>query len=261
MSSRADLQFQIGRLILTFDDLHLTAGVGHHQLAIPFSHSATWLAQEDNTANVSVILTARVHATTTGMRWIDDAPARVFTVRGYPVPDELVVGLTDAQLLAVDAERRDGPLRLQLDLVGTLLHVPGGVHPTMNTTLTLITQPEAWLKNLDQIGGDLGILIRVPSPLTDPGGVPVAPPSAGEAALASRAQATARLRQARTQLSNGQYENSVATCRLVLDSLALLAPLPDAKSVFAKSARDRTQDERWGHPAQHPQLAPRRPPR
>lgn len=31
----------------------------------------------------------------------------------------------------------------------------------------------------------------------------------------------------------------------MLDSLALLAPLPGAKSVFAKSAQDRTQDERW----------------
>lgn len=154
MPYRVDLQFQQGRLILTFGDLRLTAGVGLHQLAFPFSHSATWFEQDANTANVSVILTARVHATTTGVRWIGDVTSRVFTVRCFAVPDELVVGLTDAQLLALDAERRDGPLPLQLDLVGTLLHLPGGVHPTMNTTLTLITQPEAWLKNLDRIGSD-----------------------------------------------------------------------------------------------------------
>jgi hypothetical protein len=244
MSSRADLQFQIGRLILTFGDLRLIAGVGHHQLAFPFSHSASWLGQ-DSIANVAVILGARVYSTTTSMRWVGDVASRVFTVRSFGVPDELVVGLTDAQLLALDAERHDGPLRLQIDLTGTLVHVPAGVHPSMDASLTLITQPEAWLKNLDQIGSDLGILIRVPSPLTEPGAIPTPPTGAGQVAVASRSQATARLRQARTEVGNGQYENSVATCRLVLDSLGLLAPLPSAKSVFDKKAQDRSQDERW----------------
>jgi hypothetical protein len=169
----------------------------------------------------------------------------VFTLRGYEVSDELVVSLTDSQLFALDAERRGDRLQLQLTLTGTLLHVPATVHPSMEQQITLFIQPAVWLQQLDQLGGELGVMIRVPSPLTDPGAVPQ--PSAGpnDPALSSRSQAVARLRQARQEIVNGQYENSAATCRLVLDSLALLTPLPAAKAVFDKRPHDRSQGERW----------------
>jgi hypothetical protein len=202
MSDRVDLPFQIGRLILVFGDIRLTPGVGQHQLAFPFTHSAAWL-EHDTTANSAVLLGARLYSTAAGTKWVGDVPSRIFTTPGYQVSDELALPLTDSQLFALDAERRNGDLRLQIDLTGTVLHVPGGIHPSMDAQLSLFVQSAAWLKCLDQVGSELGITIRVPSPLVDPGAVPPLPPSAGAQAVASRAQATARLRQARMELTNG----------------------------------------------------------
>jgi len=241
MGDRADLQFQTGRLILVFGDIRLTPGVGQHAMGLPFTHSASWLMGD--TAACSVMLSARVYSTNVGMKWVGEVSGRVFTTRAYEVSDELVLGLSDSQLVALDAERQDDRLQLIVNLAGTLIHVPPDVPPNVETQLPLSVSRETWLRSLDQIGKEVGILIRVPSPLTDKGGgVPLA---AGDPAIASKAQATARLRQARTEISDGQYENSVATCRLVLDSLGLLAPLPGARAVFAKVTSTRTQAERW----------------
>jgi hypothetical protein len=182
-------------------------------------------------------LSARVYAGNTGMKWVGAVPGRVFSVRGYEVSDELVVSLTDSQLLALDAERHGHYLELIINLVGTMIHVAPGVYPSSETQLTLFIQAETWLKNLDQVGSELEIIIRVPSPLTDPGAVPPPTSRPGDPALASRAQAVARLRQARGEIRSGQYENSVATCRLVLDSLGLLGPMPSAKTVSTRSHR------------------------
>jgi len=61
----------------------------------------------------------------------------------------------------------------------------------------------------------------------------------------SLAQAAARLRQARAELRDGQWEHSVATCRRVLENIARLVSVPTAASMDDVSAQKRTQDQRW----------------
>jgi hypothetical protein len=93
------------------------------------------------------------------------------------------------------------------------------------------------------VGTEVGILLRVPSPLTDSSTTP--PPAASAEDAASLAQATARLRQASAELRDHQWEHCVATCRRVLENLARLVDLPLATVVSKIKAEDRTQDERW----------------
>ena len=241
MGTRRDLRFETGSLIVMFGDMRLIAGVGQHQLVLPLCHSASWLEQESNTSS-AVLISARVYAVNTGMRWLGEAASRIVGARGFELSDDLVLSVSDSQLLALDADRRGDSLRLTVDIRATLLQAAPGIHAVATTQVDLSMQSETWLRNLDQIGTELGITIRVPSPLTDPGAGP--PPSGlGDATVGSRAQVAARLRRARSEIADGQYENSVAICRLALDGLRLLIPpTPSATSV---KPRDRTQAQRW----------------
>ncbi|MEU8073071.1 hypothetical protein AB0B20_25270 [Micromonospora sp. NPDC049151] len=89
----------------------------------------------------------------------------------------------------------------------------------------------------------MGVLLRVPSPLTDSALTP--PPAASDKDAASLSQAAARLRQAQAELRDQQWEHCVATCRRVLENISRLVSIPSAKQVFAVPADSRTQDQRW----------------
>lgn len=86
-------------------------------------------------------------------------------------------------------------------------------------------------------------MLRVPSPLTDSALQTSSPNSTDDAA--SLAQATARLRQARGELRDHQWEHCIATCRRVLENVARLVALPAASDVFRIRPEDRTKDQRW----------------
>jgi hypothetical protein len=88
--------------------------------------------------------------------------------------------------------------------------------------------PRARWMELNQAGAEVGVLVRVPSPLTDSAYPP--PPAASHEDGASLAQASARLRQARANLRDQQWEHCVATCRRV-ENIFQMVSLPSARSV------------------------------
>jgi hypothetical protein len=99
-----------------------------------------------------------------------------------------------------------------------------------------------WIELLDGVGRAVGITLRIPSPLTDPG---IAAKSVNDPTVASLTQAAARLRDARRQLRDQQWEQSVATCRKVLENVAMINPMPTSKEVNAVAPRSRDKRLRW----------------
>ncbi|MFI5950396.1 hypothetical protein ACIA8B_22800 [Micromonospora chalcea] len=100
-----------------------------------------------------------------------------------------------------------------------------------------------WLELLNQAGTEVDVLVRVPSPLTD--SALTTPPASSNEDAASLAQATARLRQARAELRDQQWEHCVATCRRVLENISRLVNIPSSRSVSNTPADQRTPDQRW----------------
>jgi len=186
-----------------------------------------------------------VWCTNRGMTRVADLAPQIVALRDFPTPELLSFPLTTEQVLALDAARLDGALQLDLKLSAALIGPRAGAHGQVHSEAPLRIEPEHWLRQLDGLGAELSLMLRVPAPLTDPGAV--GPPPAGPTApaAASRGQAVARLRQARQELRDGSYETSVRTSRLAMDSLDMLNPLPPAKPLHAKQSDQRDQAERW----------------
>jgi hypothetical protein len=233
--------YPLGNLPLSLGDAHLTPGYGAHKMTIPMDVAGTWLTGDDPRAASSALIMGTVTTEQPSYRWLAGTESQVVALRGYPVREELVLDLADEQLIALERARGRGDVVLRLDIRVTLLAVQG-VHPVAQEQLTYRISAGRWLELLDQVGSEVGVLIRVPSPLTETSLEPA--PAATGKDLASLAQATLRLRQARAELRDGQWEHSVATCRRVLENLALLMEMPKAGPLFATKPDDRTQAER-----------------
>jgi hypothetical protein len=176
------------------------------------------------------------------MRAIGPIAARAMTVRGWEVPQSIDVTLTDDQLIGLEATRRDHEdVELVIDLQTTLLGVPTGVHPTATSQTRLGIRWQRWLEVLDGVGAAVGIVIRVPSPLTDA----ATREGAAQENEPSLVRATTRLREARSALRENDFERCIRTCRAVLENVKLLCPPVSAAVVDKTPARQRTQDQRW----------------
>lgn len=232
----------LGQAHFSFGDVHLTPGVANHRLVLSAQATGTWLDAEDPQANTQVLLTGTVWLEQPSFRWVAGVETQVVTLRSYSAGEELVVSLTDDQLICLERDRGQGDLALRLKLQATLLAPPDGVHPVVNEELPIRIPRNHWLELLDQTDVEVGVLVRVSSPLIDPA---LTPPAASDDDAASRSQATARLRQARAELRDQQWEHCVATCRRVLENISRLVSIPSAKQVFSVPADSRTQDQRW----------------
>jgi hypothetical protein len=168
---------------------------------------------------------------------------QVVTLRGYPLGEELIVSLSDDQLICLERTPGRDDVVLRLKLQATLLAPPDGIHPMAQEELPVRIPRTRWLELLDQAGAEVGVLVRVPSPLTDSALTP--PPAAFEEDAASLAQATARLRRARAELRDQQREHCVATCPRVLENISRMVSLPSARSVADTPAVQRTREQRW----------------
>ncbi|WP_143101904.1 hypothetical protein [Amycolatopsis marina] len=205
--------------------------------------TGTWLDPQDPESNAQVLLTGTVWTEQPSFRWVAGLEARVVTLRGYAAGEELVVSLADDQLIGLERARGQDDVALRLKLQATLLAAPSGVHPAGHEELPVRIPRTRWQELLDQAGAEVGVLVRVSSPLTD-AALDLLPAASDEAA-ASLAQAAARLRQARAELRDQRSEHSVATCRRVLENISRLVSLPSAKSVAETPAARRTQEQRW----------------
>lgn len=235
--------FPHGQVHVAFGDVSISPGVGTHRLVLPMKITGTWLDPAQPQANAPVLLTGTVWTDQPLFRWLTGLEAQTLAIRGYQASEELVVSMSDDQLIALERARGEDDLVLRLKLQATLLRPEPEVYPVADEEASVRLHRARWLELLDHVGSEVGIVVRVPSPLTDPGSLP--PPTASADDAASLAQAAARLRQARAELRDHRWEHSVATCRRVLENLERLMTLPPTGRVFSEKAENRTQDQRW----------------
>ena len=233
----------LGQIHMVFSDAHMTPGSGAHRLVFPVKVTGTWLDPDGPTSIAAALLVGTVWTGQPYFRWLAGLEPQVVTLRRFPADEELVVSMSDDQLIALERARGEDDVVLIVKLQATLLSAHEGVHSIGPQNATLRISRTRWLDQLDQVGSEVGILLRVPSPLTD--SPTELPPAASAEDAASLAQATARLRQARWELRDHQWEHCVATCRRVLENLAHLAEMPSATAVFKIAPEARTQAERW----------------
>jgi hypothetical protein len=212
-------------------------------MTVPLQVAATWLSNEQPTATTPVLLIGSVWTDLPYFRWLGGVEPQVVALRGYPVGEELALSISDEQIIALERARGDGDVSLTIKLQVTLLASGEDVHPVVEEDVRLRIPRARWMELLDQVGSEVGILVRVPSPLTD--SALERPPTTSDEDAASLTQAASRLRQARAELRDGQWEHCVATCRRVLENVGRIVNLPTAKSVASVPAEQRTQDQRW----------------
>lgn len=240
----ASLRFPpLGQIHMAFGDVHITPGYATHRVVLPVKITGTWLDPEAPTSNTAALLVGTVWTSQPYFRWLAGLEPRVLTVRGFAVGEEVVLSLSDEQLIALERARGQDDIVLNLKLQATLLPPYEWVHPISEEETSFRISRTRWLELLDQVGTEVGILIRVPSPLID--SASELAPAASAEDTASLAQATSRLRQARAELRDHQWEPCVATCRRVLENVARLVRLPSATALSKIKPVDRSQDQRW----------------
>lgn len=232
----------LGQIHLALGSVHLVPGAGSHRLTLRAKVTGSWLAADDPAALAQALLTGAVWIDQPSF-WVGGFEPEVLTVRGYQVSEELILSLSDDQLIAMDGARGDGDVVLRLDLQATLLGADPSVYPVNRQQAQFRIPRSMWLELLDRAGAAVAITLRVPSPLADAALALQSGASVDDAA--SLVQATTRLRQARAELRDHQWEHCVATCRRVLENLDRLVKFPPAGPLFKLAADQRTQDQRW----------------
>jgi hypothetical protein len=235
------LRFSISQqLTLTAERLALTPGVGGQDLVLYITATAQWLDKNSSNSNAPLLVSAALDVGA-GLKRLSYSQPHILTVYGFRADDDLWFPVTTEQLIALDGERlAGGELQLRLRLRVTLLL--GETHATQSLEYALRITSAEWVEMLDQLGSEVAITIRVPSPLTDREGNR---PGADGETVRSRSQAAARLRQAREHLRDGRPEDCIRSCGLVTENLGLLNPLPSVRSVFETQVESRTQTQRW----------------
>ncbi|HSY15262.1 MAG TPA: hypothetical protein VK816_04680 [Jatrophihabitantaceae bacterium] len=235
----------LGHISLAFHDAYLQSGSASHRLTLKFDVSASLLDPQEVSAVMPILVTGAAWTTNPGpgLRPLPGLRTAMFSVRGYSLQEDLVFDLSDDELYVLDRTSGLDAIAINFKLQATLLGTDPAVYPVSAQDFDLRIARSRWIELLDGVGAGVGITLRIPSPLTDAGGEPR--PAANAETQASLAQAAERLRQARRQLRDRHWEQSVSTCRKVLENIAVLVELPTAKSVQAISAQDRTKEQRW----------------
>lgn len=231
-----DLQFDHGRVRLDFDDAHLIRGIGVHALSLSYRSSADWLPMDDGTATQAAMLAGYVRAGTT-VAWLGAISPTAIALRERGGTGSVMVTLSEEQIDALGREpARDVALRFTLQL--SLVSTPLRVHPVAETEFGYPIPAHRWSAMLDQLGTELAIYLRVPSPLGAR-----ASSDLGEAPSLTRA--TSRLREARDRARDQQWVEAASTCRLALEELRRLVDLPTESRTRETKPQSRTEDERW----------------
>lgn len=245
----SDLRFEHGAVHLDVGETsYLSPGVGAHRLTIPIWLSADGLVDGGTEHTTAALLTGDVAVTGRPLAAI--APMAL-TLRQYRTAENLRVSLGDEQLVDL-GQLAGGEVVLGVTVKLVLLNPPDGAHPVAETYFDHRIEAYRWNELLDQLGTHVALFLRVPAPQPLP---------ADEGESASLAKAARRLREARDRLRDGQWENSVATCRRALDHLAALVSIPGEHVTGAITPQNRDEEQRWamlyhavrdiGHAAHH----------
>lgn len=126
----ASLRFiPLGQIHMAFGDVHLSPGSGTHRMVLPIKVTGTWLDPDAPTSNAATLLMGTVWTDQPYFRWLAGLEPQVLTLRGFAVGEELVLSLSDEQLIALERARGEGDIVLRLKLQATLLPPFEGVHP------------------------------------------------------------------------------------------------------------------------------------
>jgi len=246
MPSRHTLRFApTVEVHLSFPDtIRVATGPGVHRLTLPLECSTSWLAACGSQYSTPLMLTGHVAldgAATGALALLEPV---VVALRPYPTSEYLAFWLADDQLIVLESSRAGADLRLRLHVQATLLAPPtfDGLHPVCDQQLTTSVSAAAWEQILDQAKTEVGVTLRLPSPLTDP---TLAAAAAGAVHDVSLTRALMRLREARQQLRDLQWEQAVGTCRKVLEILDQLHLIPARRDLLNVKPDMRDPDQRW----------------
>lgn len=224
------------QLQLTFGSPSVMAGLGVHVLRLELSHQALWLDPEDHAATAVVLLggTARLDPDN---RLVGAFAPRTLGAYGFPVGgDWLELQLSDEQLVALDIARGPGDFALRIDVTATVISGQGGHRAPYTAQLSYRIPAPLWHQILDAAGAEVGVTVRVPSPLTQATVTEGEPEPDGGVSTAGLAK---RFREAKGHLREGRYEDCVTSCRKILEALK-----GDEKDTDVRP-HDRNQVQRW----------------
>ncbi|CRY45827.1 hypothetical protein Y045_4623 [Burkholderia pseudomallei MSHR2451] len=141
----------------------------------------------------------------------------------------LRVTFGDVQLLALEELRGGGGVVFEVEVTG-LAHAPHDVYPT-NQNVRIEVNLSDWVKVLESLEAADSFVVGVDIPLS-------APTQLGHA--------VEYLKKARHALVVGEYEHTVAACRLALDSLKEASPILAqlSKSVWEGKSKDFSKTQR-----------------
>jgi hypothetical protein len=145
----------------------VSPGWGTQRMTLPFQVTGIWHSSEKTPGTTLVLLIGTVETDQPSFRWVAGIEPQVLAVHSKQVGEELVISLSDEQLIALEGARGDGDITFILKLQATMLPPFEGVHSVAHEEATLRIPRARWMELLDQVGSEVGVLIRVPSPLTD----------------------------------------------------------------------------------------------
>ena len=245
MTSRLTFGLSFGTVHIAFDGVRLSPCVAGHLLEFPISHRASWLDAHTPESTSAILVSGTAWSSGGAPLRIGPLGTRVVNLRGSDVDgDSLGLELSNDQLIALDANRRDSDLELRVDVTVTVLSPPGDAFPSYGPMQCIVrVHRESWLRLLDQNQIEVTLAIRVPMPLGANSARLTTETSVGST-IDSWARTVALLREAREDFRDGRYRASVSVCRRVLESLEglfLFAP----RKALPTTTKERTLEERW----------------
>jgi hypothetical protein len=142
----ASLRFlPLGQIHLAFGDVHLSPGSGTQRLTLPVRVTGTWLDPDAPTSNTAALLTGTVWTDQPHFRWLAGLQPQILTVHGFQVGEELVIDLSDDQLIALERARGENDIVMTIKLQATLIGAEPSVHPVAHEETQFRIPRARWL--------------------------------------------------------------------------------------------------------------------
>jgi hypothetical protein len=224
-----DMKFADGTVLRVREPEHvapvsITPGLGAHRLQVRVEVEPVAVAEGCNLVQIGGELRAE-HPT--GPRWVGSFhPVSVpLRIRARDWSADLVVPVTDAQVLALERDRNGQDLQVRLDLCASLPQ--SREHPIVERQDTRRIPASIWEGQIQQLGRAVSFTVTVPLPMD---GGPLA-------------DAARHLREADQQITRGEYTDAIRQARLAIEAMRDMEVWP--KNV-AKKRDDQTQADRYG---------------
>lgn len=230
---------------LRSDTTRWSSGAGAHLVHLGYKAHASWVREWSTNSSepapvAPILLTGRVYVED-GHLMIAPLRARVINLFHEPRPYDLEFSVSDDQITAIDRARERGDVRLAIDIEATLLRSPGDVYPIQTDQERTQIAAATWIDLLDQAGREIGITIRVPSPLSSTWQQAATSEPRGSGQSLSRA--TSDLREARNWLHENRWQEVAKSCRNALENIRFL--VADASNLDKVPDRKRDEEQRW----------------